>query len=74
MRMMFGGHTNEFDYHVVGLDEEFLRGYLRQAGFMNVTRVMEFGLFNDTSAMKFKGIRISVNLSAEKALGPPDRD
>ncbi|MGI9344168.1 MAG: class I SAM-dependent methyltransferase [Gammaproteobacteria bacterium] len=66
MRMIFGGHTNEFDYHVVGLNEEFVRGYLRQAGFNNATRVAEFGLFNDTSAMLFKGVRISVNLIAEK--------
>ena len=31
MRMMFGGHIDQYDYHVVGLNEEFLRRFLRDA-------------------------------------------
>lgn len=66
MRMMFGGHTDRYDYHVVGLNEEFLARYLAQAGFVRARRVENFGLFQDTSTMDFKGMPISVNLVAEK--------
>jgi predicted SAM-dependent methyltransferase len=66
MRMIFGGHINEFDYHVVGLNEEFLSDYLKNAGFMAMRRVEEFGLFQDTSTMLYKDVRISLNMIAEK--------
>ena len=66
MRMMFGGHVDRYDYHTVGLNEEFLRHFLTQAGFVNIRRVEEFGLFEDTSSLQFRGIRISLNLTAEK--------
>jgi len=32
MRMIFGGHMDQYDYHVVGLNEEFLTGFLNAAG------------------------------------------
>ncbi|HEX9755833.1 MAG TPA: methyltransferase domain-containing protein [Gemmatimonadales bacterium] len=71
MRMMFGGHGDEYDYHAVGLNEEFLSIFLGQAGYVNVRRVKEFGLFQDTSSMIFKGVAISLNMIAEKpATGP----
>lgn len=66
MRMLFGGHIDKYDYHVVGLNEEFLTEFLATAGFVNIKRVPEFGLFNDTSSMLFKGVAISLNLIAEK--------
>jgi len=66
MRMMFGGHVDKYDYHVVGLNEEFLTEFLELAGFDNVRRVQNFGLFADTSAMVFGGIPISLNVIAEK--------
>ena len=66
MRIMFGGHTNQFDYHVVGLNEEFLRRYLTEAGYVNIKRVEKFGLFDDASALEFGGMPISLNLIAEK--------
>ena len=66
MRMIFGGHIDKYDYHVVGLNQEFLVAFLRDAGFVNLARVKEFGLFNDTSSMKFKGMLISLNVIAEK--------
>ncbi len=68
MRMVFGGHIDKYDYHVVGLNEEFLTRYLKNAGFVNIKRVREFGLFNDTSILLFKGVRISLNIVAEKPL------
>lgn len=66
MRMIFGGHIDKFDYHVVGLNEEFLAIFLNTAGYVNIRRVQGFGLFNDTSSMIFKGVAISLNIIAEK--------
>ena len=67
MRMMFGGHVDQYDYHVVGLNEVFLGSFLRDAGFDAIERVEEFGLFNDTSSMRFKGRLISLNMIARKS-------
>jgi predicted SAM-dependent methyltransferase len=66
MRMIFGGHVDKYDYHVVGLNEEFLTEFLKMAGFINFRKVPGFGLFNDTSSWKFKGVAISLNVIAEK--------
>jgi predicted SAM-dependent methyltransferase len=66
MRMMFGGHEDKYDYHVVGLNDVFLGSFLRKAGFVNLLKVNEFGIFDDTSNMKFKNVTISLNVSAEK--------
>src|SRR3989344_1094655 len=49
MGMIFGGHSDRYDYHAVGLNEDFLAMFLRQAGYTNMRRVREFGYFNDTS-------------------------
>ena len=67
MRMIFGGHVDKYDYHLAGLDADFLGTFLGQAGFVNLRRVMNFGMFEDTSAMLWKGIPISLNVIAEKA-------
>jgi len=66
MRMLFGGHTHAYDYHLVGLNEEFLKGYLEGVGFVQVRRVEGFGLFDDTSSLAVDGIRISLNMEAVK--------
>lgn len=66
MRMMFGGHVDEYDYHVVGLNFEFLTHFLHQSGFTNIRQVKEFGIFSDTSTLQFGGVPISVNVVAEK--------
>jgi hypothetical protein len=67
MRMIFGGHIDRYDYHLVGLNQEFLTGYLNAAGFIGIRRIADFGLFDDTSSMEFKGIPISLNIMATKA-------
>lgn len=67
MRMIFGGHMDQYDYHLVGLNDEFLAYYLHEAGFTEMRRVPDFGLFRDTSCMELKNIRISLNVSAVKA-------
>jgi predicted O-linked N-acetylglucosamine transferase (SPINDLY family)/predicted SAM-dependent methyltransferase len=66
MRMMFGGHMDDYDYHYVGLTEEFLRDYLTGAGFNGIQRVESFGQFKDTSDLQFRGKRISLNVRATK--------
>lgn len=66
MRMIFGGHVDKYDYHVVGLTEEFLGSFLHQSGFVNIRRVQNFGLFADTSSMVFKGVAISLNMVGQK--------
>lgn len=66
MRMIFGGHVDKYDYHVVGLNEEFLTDVLNISGYANIRKVQGFGLFNDTSTMLFKGVAISLNMIAEK--------
>jgi predicted SAM-dependent methyltransferase len=66
MRMIFGSHKHKYDYHVVGLNEEFLAAFLVDSGYVNIMRVEEFGLFDDTSSMKYKGVAISLNVVAEK--------
>ena len=64
MRMMFGGQMDDRDFHYVGLNEEFLRDFLSAAGFADVRRVDEFGIFDDTSRFAFNGVPISCNLIA----------
>jgi predicted SAM-dependent methyltransferase len=67
MRMIFGGHVDQYDYHVVGLNEEFLLRFLHAAGFSQAVRVPEFGICQDTSTLKLKGTPISLNMTALKA-------
>ncbi|MGP1675523.1 MAG: class I SAM-dependent methyltransferase [Burkholderiales bacterium] len=69
MRMIFGGHVDQYDYHLVGLNEEFLASFLGSAGFTQISRVIDFGLFNDTSRMLFRGVPISLNMIAYKPQG-----
>jgi hypothetical protein len=66
--MIFGGHVDQYDYHVTGLNEEFLTVFLNSAGYNNISRVNGFGLFNDTSDMKYKDVPISLNMTARKPL------
>lgn len=67
MRMIFGGHVDRYDYHLIGLNEEFLRGYFVAAGFAQAARVVDFGICDDTSTQQMKGVLISLNMSALKA-------
>jgi predicted SAM-dependent methyltransferase len=66
MRMMFGGRSSEHDVHYVGLNFDFLGSFLHEAGFREIRRVPEFGLFNDTSNLRFAGVPISLNVEAWK--------
>ncbi|PKL38707.1 MAG: hypothetical protein CVV41_22260 [Candidatus Riflebacteria bacterium HGW-Riflebacteria-1] len=67
MRMMFGGQTDQYDFHQIGLTCEILMDYLGAANFKFCKKVDEFGLFNDTSSFKPYGFPISLNLIAYKS-------
>jgi len=64
MRMIYGGHTTEYDYHYTGFNVDILAGYLLGAGFTGLERVEQFDIFRDTSMMSFKGVAISLNVIA----------
>lgn len=66
MRMMFGGQVDAHDVHLVGLNAEFLAGYLHEAGFESMQRVPRHGIFDDTSGMEVAGTPISLNVLAFK--------
>lgn len=78
MRMMFGGQLDQYDFHFVGLDEGLLVSFLADAGFADIQRVNDFGLFVDSSTLNFAGRPISLNLQAWKrskeidATSPPN--
>jgi len=66
VRIVFGGQTDPYDHHKVGFIEPFLRKFLTEAGFSEIERVEEFGLFDDTSSMKLGPHLISLNVIATK--------
>jgi len=66
MRMMFGGHTDQYDYHYVGLDFDILTAFLGQAKFRRVEQVADLGVFRDTSLLRVAGVLISLNVIAFK--------
>jgi predicted SAM-dependent methyltransferase len=69
VRMIFGGHVDAHDYHQMGFDFEILATFLREAGFVEIERVADLGLFDDTSRAVYAGVPISVNVTARKAGG-----
>jgi len=67
MRMIFGGHIDQYDYHLVGLNDELLMDLLGKTGFTNIRRVERLGFFEDTSTAIFCGVPISLNMTAVKS-------
>ena len=70
VRMIHGGQVDAHDFHLAGFDEGLLAALLVGAGFCDVRRVAAFGLFDDTSALEYLGVPISLNLAAT-ACGKP---
>lgn len=62
MRIMFGGHLNQYDYHYVGFCLDILKRFLAEAGFKKVKQVEDFGIFEDASTLRIGGIPISLNV------------
>lgn len=72
MRMIYGGHDDAWDYHKVGFDFGILENFLIQAGFVEMRRVENFGLFEDYSAFICAGMPISLNVTARRPGPAPD--
>ena len=71
MRMIMGGQVEPFDFHKVGFSQGILTALLLQHGFRDFRRVEDFGLFDDTSKLRFAGVPISLNLQCIR--GPEPR-
>ncbi len=65
-RMIFGGQTDAFDYHKVGLTFDILGVFLTEAGFKSFRRVEAFDMFKDCTTTTFDGKSISLNVIAMK--------
>lgn len=66
-RMIMGGQSEPHDFHKTGFSLNMLRGMLQHFGFRDVRRVAGFGLFKDTSELRFGDVPISLNVQCIKA-------
>ena len=66
MRILMGGQMDAADQHRTAFFEELLRDFLDWAGFRDITRVEEHGLFEDSSRLRVDGELISLNLVATR--------
>ncbi|MEK6748980.1 MAG: methyltransferase domain-containing protein [Pseudomonadota bacterium] len=66
MAMIYGGQLDDNDYHYCGFTSEFMLDYLSYTRFKRMFKVDEFNLFQDTSAMRYGGVLISLNIIATK--------
>jgi predicted SAM-dependent methyltransferase len=71
MQMVFGGQADPHDFHFVGFEGELLGYMLREAGFTDMKRIADFGLFKDTSVLQYRGVPISLNVTALKPGSAP---
>ena len=66
MHMMFGGQSDEHDFHHTGFWDYALVSQLAAAGFGDVYKVQTFGLFDDSSNSRVGEVLVSLNLVAVK--------
>lgn len=66
VRMIYGGQTDQFDFHKGGFNLPILTKFLEWAGFRNVQQVQVFNLFDDITSLTFRGTPISLNVTATK--------
>ena len=66
LRVIYGGQTNEYDFHKSGFTRRILERLLTDVGLKNIERVKEFGFFDDASRANIGGVPISINLKAGK--------
>lgn len=69
-RMIMGGQMEPLDFHKTGFSHRILAAFLTGQGFVDIRRVQNFGLFNDTSAMLWGGVPISLNVECVRGPGP----
>lgn len=65
-RVIYGGQTNCYDYHKIGLNFYMAGSSLKEAGFTEVRQVPSFGLFKDASEVRFRDTPLSLNIVAIK--------
>ncbi len=74
---IFGGQTDDHDFHKIGFTFETLSRYLRNAGFGKIMRIGEFDLFDDSSRLRLGLNPIQLEHDRTQALKPtvarPDR-
>jgi predicted SAM-dependent methyltransferase len=63
---IFGGQTNEHDYHRCGFSDDTLRSALEETGFVNIERRDYFDTFRDCSFACLLNGSISLNMEARK--------
>ena len=61
-RIIYGGQTDEYDFHYFGWNYKLLEYFLKKHGFKQILRVTKFNMFNDTSNLELHGHNISLNL------------
>ena len=66
-RMIYGGQIDQWDFHKCGFSFDLLVGALEPCGFREIRRVSSFGIFQDTSDLRFLGTPISLNVQCNKA-------
>ena len=66
LSMIYGGHTDSYDYHYFGFDLQLLVGYLESAGFKGADKTEIFGIFADSSGILLHDKLISINVIARK--------
>ncbi len=66
VKMTFGGQVDAYDFHKTGFTQEILQDFLEKAGFENLQRVPEFGMFRDHSSTRVAGNLISLNMKGTK--------
>ena len=66
LRMIFGGQTDDYDFHYFGWNFGFLKSALDKTKFIKIEKVINFNLFEDTSNYKPYGFPVSLNIIAYK--------
>lgn len=67
MRYILGGHIDDYDRHYSGFTYTVLERFLGCAGFSDIKKVTDFGLFDDSSTRCLYGVAISLNVEARKS-------
>jgi predicted SAM-dependent methyltransferase len=65
-RMIMGGQMEPFDFHKTGFSQNILIALLNRHGFTGYRRVEDFGLFDDTSKLRYANVPISLNLECRR--------
>jgi len=66
MQTTYGGQRDAYDFHKTGFTPDILAAYLQAAGFKNLQRIPEFGLFDDFSGYRIAGNLISLNVTGQR--------